>query len=343
MSRFKIERYVCELQLRNPFTIARGTKKTVRNVIVKVTANNITGFGEASPNRRYDENADTVTNYIDNLENDFFLDLKTPKAVAEKIAAVCPRVYSAAAAIEMAWLDWWGKSQKQPLWKLFCAPSNKTPSTSYTIGLDDFKVMQKKVEQAASYPILKVKLGTERDRKIINAIREVTDKPIRVDANEGWGSLDEAKEQIAFLKDQNIELIEQPMPASMHQQMAELNRWSPLPLIADESFKGEEDLNQIANAFDGINIKLSKIGSLVKARNVIAQARKRNLSVMVGCMIESSLAISAGALIGTWADYVDLDGHLLIDNDPFEGVSLTKEKEIILNNKPGLSAVPKGI
>ncbi len=342
MSRFKIDRYVSELQLSNPFTIARGTKKTVRNVVVKLTADGITGFGEASPNKRYDEDASKVCRFLDGIPRDFFANIGSAEQLAERLNKYSePSVQSAKSALEMAWLDWWGKSQQQPLWELWDAPSNKTPSTSFTIGLDDIAVMQQKVGNAEAYPILKVKLGTERDRKIINAIREITDKPIRVDANEGWTTLDEAKQQISFLADQNIELVEQPMPSSMHQKIAELKTWSPLSLIADESFKGNEDLGHIAKAFDGINIKLSKMGSLVKARNLITQARKHDLSVMVGCMIESSLAISAGALIGTWADYVDLDGHLLIKDDPFEGLQLSKEKNIVLSDDFGLTVSPK--
>ncbi len=241
----------------------------------------------------------------------------------------------------MAWLDWWGKTQDQPLWKLWNAPSNTTPPTSYTIGLDTIDVMQQKVKDATAYPILKVKLGTDRDREIIKAIREITDKPIRVDANEGWTTIDEAKRQIIFLADQNIELVEQAMPASLNHQMKELKQWSPLPLMADESFLGDENLDEIAQCFDGINIKLMKIGSLVKTRKVIDEARKRDLEIMIGCMIESSLANAAGALLGTWADYVDLDGHLLIGNDPFEGLELNEEKQVMLSEKPGLSVTEK--
>lgn len=340
MSRFSIESFDNELALENPFTIARGTKKTVPNVGVRLMADGITGYGEAGPNSRYDEDAEKVRTFVDQLPADFFDDAVTPEAVSRKIAAVDMPIQSAKAAVEMAWLDWWGKSREQPLWKLWEAPSNKTPSTSFTIGLDEIDVMQQKVREAAEYPILKVKLGTDRDRQIIEAIREITDKPIRVDANEGWETLAAAKEQITFLANQNIELVEQPMPAAKHDKMMQLKQWSPLPLMADESFKGNENLDTTAEAFHGINIKLMKMGSLVKAREVIQQARDRDLQVMVGCMIESSLAISAGALIGTWADYVDLDGFLLIKDDPFEGLRLTADKEVVLSGKPGLGVHP---
>jgi len=341
MSHFKLDYEILELQLDQPFTISRGTKTAVRNVLVKLTADGITGYGEAGPNRRYDEDAEKVICVLESLPEQFFDDIESGQELADKLEQFQsdrsqPVVHSANAALEMAWLDWWGKSQQQPLWKLWKAPSNKTPATSYTIGVDEIEVMQQKVETAADYPILKVKLGTDRDRKIIKAIRKITDKTIRVDANEGWGDLETAKKRITFLADQHIELIEQPMPSSMHKELRSLKEWSPLPIMADESFLGNEDLEQIAHQFDGINIKLDKIGSLVKARQVIKKARQLELEVMVGCMVESSLAISAAALIGTWADYIDLDGFLLIQDDPFEGLKLAPNKEIVLNNASGL-------
>jgi L-alanine-DL-glutamate epimerase-like enolase superfamily enzyme len=340
MPHFELNYQVEELELKQPFSIARGTKDTVRNVFVRLTADGITGYGEASPNKRYDESAETVIQAVQQLDADFFDTIETPDTISRKLSLVRADVHSAAAMLEMAWLDWWAKSRNKPLWELWDAPSNRTPSTTFTIGLDKIGVIQQKVQEATQYPILKVKLGTDRDRKIIKAIREITDKPIRVDANEGWGSLDQAKEQISFLADQNIELIEQPMPAQQKQELEKLKKWSPLPLVADESFVGTENMNEIARQFNGINIKLSKVGSLVKGRNIIDEARKKGLDIMVGCMIESSLAIAAGALLGTWADYVDLDGHLLISNDPFKGLDMTDAKEVVLSNKPGLGVWP---
>ncbi|HKK45142.1 MAG TPA: dipeptide epimerase [Balneolaceae bacterium] len=339
MSHFDLDYEILELQLDQPFTISRGTKTTVRNVFVKLKADGITGYGEAGPNRRYNEDAEKVVDVLESLPGNFWDEIQNPEDLAKKIKrhqSAGTVVHSAGAALEMAWLDWWGKSQEQPLWKLWAAPGNKTPSTSYTIGLDEIEVMQQKVQAAEEYPILKVKLGTDHDREVINAIRTITDKPVRVDANEGWTNLNAAKEQITFLADQNIELVEQPMPSSMHTELNALREWSPLPLMADESFLGDENLDRISQEFDGINIKLDKMGSLVKARTVIEKARKLDLKVMVGCMIESSLAISAGALIGTWADYVDLDGFLLIRDDPFEGLRLTEKKELVLSEVPGL-------
>jgi len=336
MFRFKLDFKKLELIPSHPFTIARGTKETVPNVLVKLTANGVTGLGEAGPNSRYDEDADSVIDFIKQLPSSFFDEVDSADILRDKLQQFDQPVQSAKTAIEMAWLDWWGKNKGQPLWKLWDAPSQTTPPTSFTIGLDEIDVMQQKVEEAEGYPILKVKLGTDRDEEIIQGIREVSDQIIRVDANEGWEDLAEAKEAIRFLADQNVEFIEQPMPASCREELVQLKEWSPLPIVADESFVGREHLDEIAEQFDGINIKLQKVGSLVEASKLIEKARERNLEVMIGCMIESSLGISAGALLGTWADYVDLDGHLLISNDPFTGLTLTKEKKIKLANSPGL-------
>ncbi len=336
MSRFKLELEKLELVPSHPFTIARGTKETVPNVLVKLTAEGVTGLGEAGPNSRYDEDADSVIEFLNQLSTSFFDEVDSTDVLREKLQQLDRPVQSAKTAVEMAWLDWWGKSQEKPLWKLWDAPSQTTPPTSFTIGLDDIDVMQQKVEGAKGYPILKVKLGTDRDKEIIKGIREVSDQIIRVDANEGWEDLDSAKQAIRFLVDQNVEFIEQPMPASCKEELVQLKQWSPLPIIADESFVGREYMDEIGDQFDGINIKLQKVGSLIEASELIEKAREQNLKVMIGCMIESSLGISAGALLGTWADYVDLDGHLLISNDPFSGLILTDEKRIKLSNSPGL-------
>lgn len=338
MPHFDIRTELLPLTLAQPFTIARGTKQKVENVVVQLSADGIIGYGEAAPNKRYNEDANAVIGYIEQLPVSFLDSIQTPDQLVEKIDEIVlkPEIRSAKAALEAAWLDWWSKKQDKPLWEVWNSSSNKTPPTSYTIGLDTIDVMQQKAEAAADYPILKVKLGTDRDRAIINALREVTNRTIRVDANEGWTSLEEAKRQIKFLEKKNTEIVEQPMPAAMKKEMQQLKQWSPLPLFADESFKGDENLVEIGQAFDGINIKLAKIGSLIKAKRVIEQAQKQNIEVMFGCMIESSLGIAAGALLGTQADYVDLDGNLLIKDDPFEGLSLGKAKQVVLSEKSGL-------
>lgn len=345
MPHFKVNSEILELALKHPFTTARDTKETVRNILVRLEADGVRGMGEAAPNIRYGEEAETVVQFIEYLPDDFFDRIRSPFQVSAELDQAAQRFHSelsknaprsAMAALEMAWLDWWAKKQDLPLWKLWDAPSGKGPVTSFTIGLDEPEVMQRKVEEAEAYPILKVKLGTGRDREIIRTIREVTDKPVRVDANEGWKTVEEAGRAIEFLAGQNIELVEQPMPAGRFNQMVELKNRSPLSLAADESFTGSEDLGAVAEAFDIINIKLMKTGSMVKARKIIGEAKRLGLEIMIGCMIESSLANTAGAVLSLWADFADLDGHLLIADDPYTGLKLDEEKHITLDNTAGI-------
>jgi len=346
MSRFRLDFETVDLHLRQPFTISRGTKDKVTNVFVKLTAGGITGYGEAAPNTRYEEDADKAIQFLEAVPDGFLGRINSQDQLVKSLDDFASQksvqsMQSAKSAIEMAWLDWYAKKEGQALWKLWGAPSPKGPQTSFTIGLGAIDVMQQKVKDAKEYPVLKVKLGTDRDKEIIRGLRAVTDKPIRVDANEGWKTVEEARDMIGFLANQGIELVEQPMPAAMFEEMAELKQDSPLPLAADESFMGGESLEEIAMAFDIINIKLMKIGSMVKSRRVIERANELGLKVMIGCMIESSIANTAGAVLALWADYADLDGHLLIKNDPYRGLQLDVEKHIILNEKPGLGVEPR--
>lgn len=336
MSHFEVSWEVIPLKLKEVFTIARGSKSEVQNVFLKITKDGITGYGEAGPNTRYGETDEKVVNFFESLPNDFFDALTDVSEIKPKLDSLkLLDIFSARAAVEMAWLDWWAKSRSRPLWKLWGYHSPVCPVSSYTIGIDSIEKMQQKVRAADRYPVYKIKLGTENDHDIIKAIREVTDKPLRVDANEGWVTLEKAKQEIKFLESQNVELIEQPMPASELELMKELKQWSVLPLAADESFTGTENLKEIAEAFDVINIKLMKMGSLNEARLVIKEAKQLGLKVMIGCMIESSLANAAGALLGLDADYVDLDGHLLISNDVCKGLIIDDYMRVVLSDGPG--------
>lgn len=336
MSGFKVNWEIILLKLKEVFTISRSSRAEVHNVFLAITKDGITGYGEAGPNTRYSETPERVVSDFEAIPPYFFDDISSPDEIESMIKTLEPEpVQSAKTAIEMAWLDWWAKSENQPLWKLLGEEKRITPVTSYTIGIDTLEKMQAKIRDAGQYPVYKIKLGTDHDRKIIEAIREVTNKPLRVDANEGWTSLKQAQEEIGFLATQNVELIEQPMPSSKFNLMKQLKNWSPLPLAADESFIGNEDLQYISEAFHVINIKLMKMGSIMKARRVIEQAHKTGLQVMVGCMIESSLANAAGALVALNAEYADLDGHLLINNDPYKGLNIQESGKLLLSENPG--------
>ncbi len=235
----------------------------------------------------------------------------------------------------MAVMDWVGHKLGIPLYRLWGLDPDKTPITSFSIGIDTPEVVRQKVQEAADFPILKVKVGRDNDEEILAAVRQVTDCPLRVDANEGWRDKEVALEKIRWLQSVGVELIEQPLPANMLGETAWLRRQVDIPIIADEAVKRAEDIPKLAGAYDGINIKLMKAGGIQEALRMIHVARALGMKVMLGCMIASSVAISAAAQLSPLVDYADLDGHLLIANDPFTGVKVPAGK-LILNDRPGL-------
>jgi len=325
-----------KLNLAHTWTISRNSSDFKNNVFVKIERNGIIGYGEAAPNVRYGEDYQKTTKRINEAKKIFeqnnlfhFVDIK------EELDQTILDQSCAKAALDIALMDWIGKAFNLPLYKLWGLNIAKSPVTSYSIGIDTVEVIKQKVREAEPYPILKIKVGTDRDREIINAVRSVTDKPIRVDANEGWKNKEEALEKIKWLKDQGVEFIEQPMPAHMLDETAWLRDKVDMPIIADEAVKTAADIPNLAQAYDGINIKLMKSGGLQEALRMIGMAKSLGMKIMLGCMIESSVAISAAAHLTPFVDYADLDGNLLITNDPFSGVKVDHGK-FVFNNKPGL-------
>jgi L-alanine-DL-glutamate epimerase-like enolase superfamily enzyme len=261
-----------------------------------------------------------------------YLDLK------ETLDAQITDQSCARAALDMAIMDWVAKSLGVPLYRLWGINPLEMPYTSFSIGIDNPETIRQKVIEAEPYPILKIKVGTENDEKIISAVRRITDKPLRVDANEGWKSKEQAIKKIEWLTKQGVELVEQPLPTEMLDETAWLRERLEIPLIADEAVKTAQDIPGLRGIYDGINIKLMKSGGLVEAHKMILVARAFSLKVMLGCMIETSLAISAAAQLAPLADYADLDGNLLISNDPFSGAEVSDGK-LKVADKPGLGVV----
>ncbi len=336
MNTFQIQILPLDLPLKRRFTISRGSRDEVNNVLVKIHCQGITGIGEAAPNHRYNETQESAMSFLDSFgsyetENPFDISL-----LVEKMGQHGDGEFAAKAGLEMALYDWIGKKLNIPLYKLLQAPGRTGPRTTYTFGIDKPEVMKEKVEEAGPYPLLKIKLGTEYDKDIIEAIRELTDKPILVDANEGWKTVDQALDMIRFLDKRNVFVIEQPMPAECVREMKEVRLKSTIPLMADESITGKESLQELSSQFHGINIKLMKTGAISTSLKIVHQARKIGLQVMVGCMIESVIADTASALVGLWADYADVDGHLLLKENPMEGLEILPQGHIRLRDLPGL-------
>lgn len=326
---------IYDLILRHTFTISRSAKKISQTIIVEFEHENVIGYGEASPSPRYNESIDTIKLFYDKLNLDDFKDPLNLDDILCHINKIASGNYSAKAGIDIALHDWFGKKEGVSLWKKWKLQKSKIPITSFTIGIDSLDIISQKIAEAEKYPILKVKLGVDNDLEIISKIRKLTDKPIRVDANEGWKIKEEALQKILWLEKQNIEFIEQPMPSSQLADIKWLHDRVKIPFIADESVSRLEDINKLIGIFDGINIKLMKAGGLREAIRMIGQAKEFGLKIMLGCMIETSIGISAAAQLLPLADYADLDGNLLITNDPFEGVKY-EDGILILSDEPGL-------
>ena len=327
------------LELKHRFTIARGYEDAVDVVLVYFTKDGVTGVGEAAPSGRYNEDALTIVKHLNSISFnevsskdslDYWLDDVLPKANGMR---------SLETAFDLALHDLYGKLNSTATTDHFDSDPQKACMTSFTIGIDDREKIKEKVLEAKEYPLLKVKLGSDHDKEIINALRDVTDKLIRVDANEGW-DLEEGKRMCDWLAERNVEFVEQPLPADNLDDTAKLREHSPLELVADENCIDSEDIPSISDAFDVINIKLMKCGGLREAFKMIQMARERKMKIMLGCMIETSVAITAAAILSPLVDYADLDGNILTSNDPFDGVKV-KDGMLVLPEGPGLGVTLK--
>jgi L-Ala-D/L-Glu epimerase len=324
-----------ELRTKHPFIIARGGQSDYRTIWVRLRdGDGCEGWGEAAPSRFYGETAESVLAaldaYVAGLPSDPF-DVEESERRWEAALRINA---SARAALSCALHDLIGKRLGVPLYRLWGLDAAKAPRSTFTIGLDTPERMQLKVSEAAEYPILKVKLGTDHDTEILRTIREATDKEIRVDANCGW-TVKQAIAMLPVLQEFGVTVLEQPLPPSEIPGLAEVARRATIPVIADESCCTAADIPPLVGAVDGINIKLAKCGSLREALRMIAVARAHGMMVMVGCMIESSLGITAAAHVTPLVDIVDLDGAALLATDPFVGARIDGG-QVTLPDGPGL-------
>jgi L-alanine-DL-glutamate epimerase-like enolase superfamily enzyme len=324
-----------DLRLKYTFTIARGSRDVSPVVIVELEHDGITGFGEAAPSSRYGETVETVEAFLAKLDFSRFEDPFQLETILDSVDRVAEGNTAAKASVDIALHDWIGKKLGIPLHRYWGLDRDRAPVTSFTIGIDTPDVLEQKVREAEEFQILKVKLGGSDDEVMIRTIRKVTQKRLRVDANEGWKKKEEALDKIKWLHQVGVEFVEQPMPAIDLAGTAWLRERSPLPLIADENSLRLHDVPKLQGIFDGINIKLMKSGGLREALRMVHTARACGMKVMAGCMIETSIGISAAAQLSPLIDYADLDGNLLTQNDPFDGVKVARGK-MILPDRPGI-------
>jgi L-alanine-DL-glutamate epimerase-like enolase superfamily enzyme len=255
-----------------------------------------------------------------------------PMRFAKIMAGVFQRVpgeWAGKAAVDIALMDWVGQKLRIPLYSYFGLDPRDTPLTTFSIGIDTPEITKQKTREAADYPILKVKVGLATDEPTIEAVRSVTDKPLRVDANEGWKDREEAVRKINWLEKQGVEFIEQPLPADRIDDTRWVRGRVHIPIIADEACQRASDIPGLKEAYDGVNIKLDKSGGMLEAYRMIQIAKALGMRTMLGCMISSSVSVTAAAHLSPLVDYADLDGNLLISNDPFHGVRVEKGKLIL--------------
>jgi len=330
----------CHLQrldLRHTWTTTMSSSAFRETVMVEYRRDGITGYGEGAPIVRYKEFPADAAKAIDAIAP--LIAAGDPLAYRKQLAAIRQALgehqHAAMAAVDIAIFDWIGKKLGLPLYKIFGIDPADAPITDFSIGIDTPEITRQKTLEAADFPVLKVKVGLKTDEATIEAVRSVTKKPIRVDANEGWTDPEEAIRKINWLETQGIEYVEQPMPAHMIEETRYVRSKVHLPIYADEACTDAAMIPKLVDAYDGINVKLDKSGGILEGLRWIEMARAVNMKVMLGCMVSSSCTITAAAHLSPLVDHADLDGNLLVANDPWRGVRVEKGR-LLLPSAPGL-------
>ncbi len=328
------------LELKHVFTVAASSRTTTPVVLTQIAYQGLTGYGEASMPPYLGEDTLSVMRFLSKVNLSQFNDPFCTDDILTYVDAIEPGNTAAKAAVDIALHDLVGKLLGQPLYRLWGYNPKRTPATSYTIGIDSCPVVIQKTEEAAPYKILKVKLGLGNDREMGGTIRSVSARPLYIDANQGWRDRNMALDMIFWLKEMGALLVEQPMPKEQLDDIAWLTQHSPLPIMADEGIKRLADLVALQGAYSGVNVKLMKSTGLREAQQMVSFAKAAGLKTMIGCMTETSCAVSAAAHLSIVTDFADLDGSLLIKNDAFDGVRFV-DGIITLNNLPGIGVTPR--
>ena len=331
--KFSFEPY--SLQLRHVFTLANSSRSTTPVMLTKIEYGGFTGYGEASMPPYLGESHQTATAFLSKVNLAQFTDPFRIEDILTYIDSIALGNKAAKASVDIALHDLLGKIAGQPWFKLWGLNPDNTPNTSFTIGIDTPEVVKQKTKEALDFKILKVKLGGGNDKEMINAVRLVTDVPLCVDVNQGWKDRSAALEMIFWLKEQGIVFVEQPMPLEQVDDTAWLTENSPLPVIGDEAIQRLPDVAKAAGVYSGINLKLMKCTGMHEAYKMIVLAKALGLKVMIGCMTETSCAVTAAAQLSPLATWADLDGNLLISNDPYKGIQIVNGK-VTIPDKPGI-------
>ena len=338
--RMHLKFFPYELELTHTFTVASYSRKTTPDVQVEIEYEGVTGYGEASMPPYLGQSVASVTAFLEKVDLSQFTDPFQLEDILAYVDSLSEGDSAAKAAVDIALHDLVGKLMGQPWYRIWGLDPAKAPSTTYTIGIDTADVVREKtLEAAGRFNILKVKVGLDTDEEMIRTIRSVTGVPLAVDANQGWKDRSKALDEIFWLKEHGIVMVEQPMAKERIDDIAWLTERSPLPIFADESIQRLKDIPGLVGAFSGINIKLMKCTGMREAWKMANMARALGMKVMVGCMTETSCAVSAAAQFSPYVDFADLDGNLLIANDRFDGVKVVNGK-LTLPDRPGIGVIP---
>ena len=323
-------------QLRHVFTIAVSSRSTTPDVLTEITYDGVTGYGEASMPPYLGETQDSCIAFLSKVDLSRYPNPFELETILADVDAIAPGNPAAKASIDIALHDLVGKLMGQPWYNIWGFNPAKTPHTTYTIGIDTPDVVRQKVREAKEFKVLKVKLGRDNDREMIETIRSVTDVPLTADVNQGWKDRQRALDELHWLKEHNVVVVEQPFSKDGPlEDVAWLTERSPIPIVADESCQRLADVRRLFGAVSGINIKLMKSTGMREAHRMLTLARSLGMKVMIGCMTETSCAISAASHLSPMVDWADLDGALLISNDPFKGTTVVDGK-VTLGPAPGL-------
>ncbi|HEX7487118.1 MAG TPA: dipeptide epimerase [Vicinamibacterales bacterium] len=329
------------ITLRHVFTIATSSRTTTPDMLTEVAYDGVVGHGEASMPPYLGETQESCAAFLSKVNLGKYSNPFELETILADVDAIAPGNPAAKAAVDIALHDLVGKLMNRPWYDIWGYNPAKAPYTSFTIGIDTPDVVRQKVREAAEYKVLKVKLGRDNDHEMIETIRSVTDKPLTADANQGWKDRQKALDEIAWLKEKNVLFVEQPFPKEAPlADFAWLTERSPLPVMADESCQRLQDVKKLYGAVTGINIKLMKSTGMREAHQMLTLARALGMKVMLGCMTETSCAISAASHLSPMVDWADLDGALLISNDPFVGTTVVDGK-VTVSTRPGVGVTAK--
>jgi L-alanine-DL-glutamate epimerase-like enolase superfamily enzyme len=323
------------LELKHTFTISTNSRTSTPVVLTQIEHDGIAGYGEASMPPYLGESHETVEKFLSKIDLEQFKDPFQIDDILNYVDSIEYKNTAAKASVDIALHDLVGKLLEQPWYKIWGYNKSSTPDTTFTIGIDTEEIIKQKVKEADEFNILKIKLGSKDDKKLIQTIREVTNKPLAVDANQGWTDKEAAIDLIHWMKEQNVRMVEQPMPKEKMDEIAWLTAKSPLPIFADEGVQRLPDVIKAKGVYSGINIKLMKCTGLREAHKMLELAKALELEIMIGCMTETSCAISAASQLAPQVEWADLDGNLLIKNDPFSGTKIIDGK-IMINDNPGI-------